>query len=96
MRDNQDNVIDSPRTDYISFRLQTKRQKSTKEGDKLKNKIAPYISILSAVATLMLSISVIVQSINLHRLVDYSTELLNQNTELIELIEIIEGGNNHE
>lgn len=62
----------------------------------MKNKIAPYISILSAVATLMLSISVIVQSINLHRLVDYSTELLNQNTELIELIEIIEGGDTHE
>ena len=53
----------------------------------MKNKIAPYISILSAVATLMLSISVIVQSINLHRLVDYNTALLNQNTELIKLIE---------
>lgn len=52
----------------------------------MKNKIAPYISILSAVATLMLSISVIVQSINLHRLVDYNTALLNQNTELIEMI----------
>lgn len=51
------------------------------------NKLAPYIRILSAVATLMLSISVIVQSINLHRLVDYNTALLNQNTELIKLIE---------
>lgn len=60
------------------------------------NKLAPYIRILSEVAALMLCISVIVQSINLHRLVDYNTELLNQNTELIELIEIIEGGDNHE
>lgn len=60
------------------------------------NKLAPYIRILSEVATLMLCISVIVRSINLHRLVDYNTELLNQNTELIELIEIIEGGDNHE
>lgn len=52
----------------------------------MKNKLAPYISILSAVATLLLSISVILQSINLHRLVDYNTALLNQNTKLIEMI----------
>ena len=51
------------------------------------NKLAPYIRILSEVAALMLCISVIVQSINLHRLVDYNTELLNQNTELIKIIE---------
>lgn len=53
----------------------------------MKNKLAPYIRILSAAATLMLSISVIMQSINLHMLVDYNTELLNQNTKLIEMIE---------
>ena len=51
------------------------------------NKLAPYIGILSAVATLMLSVSVIMQSINLHMLVDYNAELLNQNTKLIEMIE---------
>ena len=66
--------------------MEIKIKASTKEGDKLKNKLAPYISILSAVATLLLSISVILQSINLHRLVDYNTALLNQNTKLIEMI----------
>ena len=53
----------------------------------MKIKLAPYIRILSEVATLMLSVSVIMQSINLHMLVDYNAELLNQNTKLIEMIE---------